>query len=267
MLINPNTRISALLKFHPGALEAITAIHPAFAKLKNPLARKLMAGRTSIAMAAKIAGCGVEDFYRQLAPLGYEQDNRDDLQTTGIAGGDQLLQSLQSAAAIELDVRPMLAEGQDPLKLIIAQASLLEPQQVLRIINSFEPVPLISLMKSKGFGAMTAQQGPALYTTYFFREQLPSMDKPESDHGRLSWNDMMEKFRYNRKELDVRMLSMPTPMHAILDALKELAPGTALFVHHHRVPIFLLTELRAQGYQCLVQEAPGDIQLLIFKDE
>ncbi len=63
--INANTKIAYLLKQHPDALEAIISISPKFNKLKNPLLRKLMAGRTSISMASKIGGCTVNDFFEK----------------------------------------------------------------------------------------------------------------------------------------------------------------------------------------------------------
>lgn len=57
MLINPDTKIATLLKTHPKALDAIISISTKFEKLRNPVLRKLMAGRTSISIASKIAGC------------------------------------------------------------------------------------------------------------------------------------------------------------------------------------------------------------------
>src|SRR5690606_31254055 len=75
MLINERTKIAALLKHHPDALEAIVRLSPDFKKLRNPILRRLMAGRTSIAMASKIGGCKPEDFFQVLAPLGFEMDN------------------------------------------------------------------------------------------------------------------------------------------------------------------------------------------------
>lgn len=64
MRINPQTKISALLKHNPDALEAIVALNSDFKKLRNPVLRKLMAGRTSIAMASKIGGCTPENFLK-----------------------------------------------------------------------------------------------------------------------------------------------------------------------------------------------------------
>jgi hypothetical protein len=56
MTINANTTIASLVKSHPDALETIVSISQKFTKLRNPLLRKLMAGRTSIALAYKLGG-------------------------------------------------------------------------------------------------------------------------------------------------------------------------------------------------------------------
>lgn len=63
MTINANTKIGAILKRHPAALDVIVGISPKFEKLRNPILRKLMAGRASIAMASKIGGCSVDVFF------------------------------------------------------------------------------------------------------------------------------------------------------------------------------------------------------------
>ena len=76
MIINERTKIAQLLKHHPDALETIVSIAPDFKKLRNPILRKLMAGRTTIAMASKIGGCKPEDFFKALAPLGFEADSK-----------------------------------------------------------------------------------------------------------------------------------------------------------------------------------------------
>src|SRR5665213_2760982 len=74
MTINANTKIAAVLKQHPDALEAIISISPKFEKLRNPLLRKLMAGRSSISIASKMGGCSINDFFTKLKPLGFEID-------------------------------------------------------------------------------------------------------------------------------------------------------------------------------------------------
>ncbi|MDX5436888.1 MAG: DUF1858 domain-containing protein, partial [Pontibacter sp.] len=56
MEIAANTKISAILKANPDAIEAIAAINRHFEKLRNPLLRKILASRVTIADAARIGG-------------------------------------------------------------------------------------------------------------------------------------------------------------------------------------------------------------------
>jgi len=54
MVITANTKIAAILKHNPAALDAIVSLLSKFEKLRNPVLRKLMAGRASVSMASKI---------------------------------------------------------------------------------------------------------------------------------------------------------------------------------------------------------------------
>jgi len=103
MIINANTKIAVILKHNAAALDAIISISPKFEKLRNPVLRKLMAGRTSVSMASKIGGCNANDFFAKLRPLGFEID------TAVIASVEErkqvpaFLTSLSSAQIIVLD--------------------------------------------------------------------------------------------------------------------------------------------------------------------
>ena len=148
MTITANTKISAILKQHPGALDAIVSISPKFEKLRNPVLRKLMAGRASIAMASKIAGCSTEDFFTKLRPLGFESASNEKVEIAPETEDvPDFLQNLRSEQLVKLDVRPVIAAGKDPLKLILEKVGQLKKGEVLEIINTFEPTPLMLLLK------------------------------------------------------------------------------------------------------------------------
>src|SRR5690606_8462474 len=135
MLINERTKIAALLKHHPDALEAVVRLSPDFKKLRNPVLRALMAGRTTIAMASKIGGCKPEDFFKALAPLGFEaepaqaaaQENTSPISKPK----PEYLQNIPQDQLINFDVRAMLAQGNDPLKAIQQKVKSLNPGEVL----------------------------------------------------------------------------------------------------------------------------------------
>src|SRR5699024_5221972 len=69
--INKKTKIARILKKEPRALEVLVSVTPKFERLRNPVMRKLLAGRTSLGQAARIGGCGIEDIADALEPLGF----------------------------------------------------------------------------------------------------------------------------------------------------------------------------------------------------
>lgn len=265
MKISHSTKIAALLKHEPRAIDAIIGISPKFSKLKNPWLRKLLAGRTTIYMASKIGGCGVEDFFEQLKPLGFEveETERDDKSQPQSLPSWLLAVSPQDL--VELDVRPLLDAGRDPLKNLLAALNNLSKGQVLKIVNTFEPSPLIALAGKKGFAAYCEAAAEELVFTYFYRlSETDLLREAESPPEAEDWGALCSHFSLVR--IDVRDLPMPQPMLRILDALEALAGGQALFVDHKKVPVFLLPELRERGFDYRIKEIEDQhVQLMIFK--
>jgi len=271
MLINTQTKIAALIKHHPDALEAIVTLSPDFKKLHNPILRKLMAGRTSIAMAAKIGGCTTEDFFKKLKSLGFEVDHTVSIADVDVAGKNpmpQYLKAMETAQLVTLDVRAMLAEGNDPLKTIQQKIKELQQGQVLQIINTFEPTPLIKLLEKQGFQAYVDVVEKNLVETYFYKgtdAESPEVEANAESSG--DWEQMLKRYENNLQEIDVRHLEMPMPMMTILETLEKLPAEKALYVHHKRIPVFLLTELKDRQFDFRIKElSEGEVYLLIFKN-
>lgn len=276
MLINEKTKISTLLKHHPDALETIVTLSPDFRKLRSPILRKLMAGRTSIAMAAKVGGCKPEDFFKALAPLGFETDNTPvSLPDDGPNGNmprPEYLQNIRPDRLVIFDVRVLLAEGNDPLKQIQQKVKSLRHEEVLVIINTFEPVPLIKLLEKQGFQAYVNFKDAEAIETYFYKTDPAGPPKEpvlagEEISASEDWDAILKRFEGKLVEIDVRHLEMPMPMMTILENLEELPIEKALYVWHKRIPVFLLTELKDRAFDYRIREVrDGEVYLLIFKD-
>ncbi|HEY0770421.1 MAG TPA: DUF2249 domain-containing protein [Sphingobacteriaceae bacterium] len=269
MVINSQTKIAALIKHHPEALEAIITLSPDFKKLRNPILRKLMAGRTSIAMASKIGGCTPQDFFDKLKPYGFEAENLPETEEEVLTAKSPLpefIKELQETHIVPLDVRAMLAGGNDPLKLIQQTVKELKEGQVLKIINTFEPTPLIKLLGNQGFQSYTDIIENDHIETYFYKTTPDGEIQLEAKADKSNdWDEIIK--RYELQQLDVRPLEMPMPMITILESLEKLAPGTALYVTHKRVPVFLLTELKDRKFDYRIKEiTDGEVHLLIFKN-
>ena len=267
--INANTKIAKLIKLHPDALEAIIKLSPKFNKLRNPILRKVIAGRTSIAMASKIGSCTVDDFFHSLQPLGFEIDttipenNEIEVKTAA----PEFQQNLTAEKIIPLDVRPIIDGGEDPLNQIIQKVNGIRPGTALKIINSFEPTPLIKLLQKKCFESYTEKINEELFHTYFFKPTETACLEDKTDVNAVDWDAVLKRFDGKLQTIDVRDKKMPIPMHLILASLNELPAGKALFVYHKRIPVFLLPELEEMSYSYRIKEiCDGEVRLLIYKE-
>lgn len=266
MLITANTKIAAILKHNPAALEAIISLSPKFEKLRNPILRKLMAGRASVSMASKIGGCCINDLFLKLQPLGFDADATVLVIAEEKRQAPDFIRSLTPDEIVILDVRPVIASGKDPLNIILERFKNLQPAQVLKLLNSFEPTPLMLLLQKQGFNSWANEVDDNLVETWFYRkpaisESVAALATSSSQH----WDEVLAKYNNRLQTIDVRGLEMPLPMMTILEALDGLVAGTALYVYHKRIPVFLLPELAQRNFEYRIKEVrEGEVHLLIF---
>lgn len=270
--INEKTKIATLLKGNPEALEVLVQLSPDFKKLKNPILRKLMAGRTNIAMAAKIGKCSPEDFYAALAPLGfiYEgEENEYANEEKKKKAYKEFLIATKGKEEIYLDARPIINENADPLKIIQQYINKLTTNQYLKLKNSFEPIPLILLLKKQGVDAYVDAVNTDEFDTYFYKVRETEIQTEDiASVGIEDWDAIYEKNKENLLEIDVRHLEMPKPMMTILEHLEQLHDNQVLYVYHKKVPVFLLNELKDRGLEYRIKEVQeGEVYLMIFKEE
>lgn len=266
MKINAATKIATLLKHDPRTMEAIIRISPKFNKLRNPWLRKLLAGRTTIAMASRIGGCRIEDFFEQLRALDFEVEEMPQNDNPMRTAPPSWLLTVAPHDMEELDVRPLLDAAKDPLKEILGALKNLSQGQVLKIVNTFEPSPLIAMVGKQGFSSYSEAAAEDLVFTYFYK--VSEQEGEEESHLPVEddWEELFSRFEIGLVTIDVRHLPMPQPMMRILEALDGLLAGQALFVVHKKIPLFLLPELRDRGCDYRIKEiADQHVQLLIFK--
>jgi len=265
--ISVQTKIGFILKQNPEALEAIISLSPKFNKLRNPLLRKLIASRASIGMASKIGGCTPEDFFRKLQPLGFTIDRSvADIETNSPDAKPAFMSTLQEKTTVVLDVRADVEVGKDPLQLIMKQLKSLPEGHVLKLINSFEPIPLIEILGKQGYQSYSELISEDESHTYFLKSvSAESLGETDPDRG-ANWDELLSRYANKLVEVDVRHLEMPLPMLTILDALENLPEDKALYVHHKRIPVFLLPELRKKGLDYRIKEMnESEVFILIFK--
>lgn len=139
----------------------------------------------------------------------------------------------------------------------------LKPQQSLIVKSTFNPRPLISQMRRRGYTVNQEKTGKIIITTFVPPEEgaaLPSSSPAAAVHALLF--DGPEEF------LDNRGLVPPEPMQRTLARLEELPAGTVLVIHNDRVPIFLLGQLDDDGYPFeILAQSDGSAIVRIFKSQ
>ena len=227
-----------------------------------------MAPRASLQMAAAMGGCTIDDFYRVLRPLGFVPEKATTDVAVDLREKEPGWLHETDINWRELDVRPLLESGHDPLKQIMGVVNGLANGEGLVLLAPFDPLPLKKVLGNKGFDSFTQTGNDSLFTVRFYRSTVPekSAEKVEEIIPD-DWEEKFAQYKDAMVTIDVRGLTMPAPMLNVLDALDHLPEGHALFVKHERVPVFLLPELVTRGFRFRVKDsAPGDVSVLIFRE-
>lgn len=270
MNINLNTRIKTLLDVdRDKVIDSLVKINSNFSKLRNPVLRNLLARRITIAEACKIAGCSPNIFLNSMKAIGFVIDESiKEPVSTKVNTIDFDLQTIVH----ELDVRPSLSKDHDPLKEILILAKRIGVGERMKIINSFEPVPLINLLAEKGFLYFTEVVSEKLIITWFEKTadkiELAALSaEPHDEVQQELFNKVLCRFPPNKiRYTDVRELKIPQPMIQILAQLENLNADELLYIYHKKVPVYLLSELKRKGLLFLLNRKSADeLDMLIYR--
>ncbi len=253
-MITKDIKISKLLKDYPGSLEILLRTSPHFSKLQNRLLRKALAGRVTVEQAAAIAGVDLDNLLSELnhsrindvsnliRSKGYENMKNDLMMERTIK--PEYLKAVTSDKMFFLDVRPIIDSGEDPLKGILNKTKELTTGEVLVIINSFEPIPLYSVLGKKGFLHWTEKKDDD-FMVYFYKEKEADTEISllYDSSRKITENDFE-----NVIEIDVHELQPPEPMMKILENLYRIDDKSVMLIFHHREPVLLYPKLEERGY-------------------
>ena len=263
-MITRDLKISKMLKQYPQTLDILIKTSSHFNKLNNPFLRKSLASRVNIEQAARVAGVPLIDLLRRLNDAIGEgsqsiQPEEDKISMNNLkmnTKNHEIPDELPAGNIIELDVRPIIDSGRDPFKDIMGKAKILGENEVLMIINNFEPVPLYSVLGKKGFAHKTINSN-GVWKIYFFKDNHSNVSNAGVETKNPEFNE--EVF-----ELDVRDLEPPEPMIRILETLPRLNDKTILVVHHHREPLMLYDKLVERGYNAITNKIKDNYYKIII---
>lgn len=152
MNINLHIKVSDLLDAYPHLEDTLLELSPAFSKLRNPILRRTVAKVTTLQQAAKVAGISpilLLETLRQAAGLPIDGSNESiDIENEQ---KDKPEWFDETNITIRFDARPIIESGENPMQEIIRLSKELQNNQIMELTAPFKPVPIMDLLKSKGF--------------------------------------------------------------------------------------------------------------------
>ncbi len=250
--VSAETKIADAIAADAALLERLVALHPTFKRLRNPLVRRTMGRLVTLGDAARITGVALGEL---LAVAGAEPP-APDAETTPPGWLDAL--DLEGAA--RLDVRLLLATGEEPLGPILKRAAGIAPGGVLVIEAPFDPAPLRRVLGGKGFSAHAERLAEEHWRVVFRRDSEAAPAAEPGAHGARLWH------QGEVAHIDVRGLEPPAPMLAILELLERPGCGAEVIVHHEREPLYLYPELAERGWRSeLIEGEAGEVRLRLSR--
>jgi uncharacterized protein (DUF2249 family) len=274
--IAPNTRIGDLLKQYPQLLDVLAGYAPAFAKLRNPLLLRTIGRMATLAQAASMGDVNLPDLLRTLReavgePVSQQEEAPAAVAQIPLSAATPERPTWLSKEGIvtELDARPLLAAGQNPVAPILKAAKNVPEGSILLLRNTFEPLPLYELLGEQGFApwARQAAGSPDDWEVFFYRvrpgEQVPLPSDPATGTV-LSGANVPGAPPVASVSIDISQLTPPEPMMRVLEALAQLQPGETLLVRHVQRPMYLFSKLDDMGHTHQTWEmSPGHVEILI----
>jgi hypothetical protein len=158
------------------------------------------------------------------------------------------------------DVRPLLARAEDPLAAILNRAAKVEFGAFLVVDAPFNPSPLRRVLAAQGFSSYGRRLSPSHWRIFFHMDGGQDWERDAEveagPEGALTWREA------DGLHIDVRGLTPPLPMLAVLRTIEVMAMPEAMVVHHERVPRFLFPELAERGWKVArISEEFADVRL------
>lgn len=168
--ITPETKVGKLLEDFPELEDTLIRLSPSFKKLRNPVLRKTVAKVATLRQVAKVGDIPLADLINALRrETGLTEV---DVIEGDAAGGIDERPEWSDAARIvqRFDARPMIEAGQQPLGTVLTQIKELKEGEIYELITPFVPVPLIDMVKEKGYAVWTKTGEKERILTYICRK-------------------------------------------------------------------------------------------------
>ena len=244
MVILAQTKIKDALDEHPELKDKLIAMSPRFKKLNNPFIFRTVGKWATFADAAKIGGLSLCEI----------------LHTLNKAIGTEAELARQAPDCIK-EAEPPVTEGETPewvenarqivlmdvrnrddffMPELLAAVGKLEPDQVLEVINSFYPAPLVNMLQEKG-NELYYRKLSEMEHHLYVKGQEKTVDK--------NWLDKRESFEI----VDVRGWK-EDPFSALIKRANETPVGDGFRLIQIFTPTPLINMIEPLGFETFVEE-------------
>lgn len=266
-MITAGDRVGSVLAKDEGLLEIFLEASPAFEMLRDPLKRKTMARLVTIQQAARIAKIDVAVLLGKLNEAAGASESSASPTAAAPAASEEPEQQGRAPDGLletpaekitDLDVRPDLRAGREPLRIILDAVKALPAGNIFRLRATFEPVPLFAVLGRQGFSYFSEELAADDWRVWFFRDAAGA-PKPSALTPPGAADEPAMEADAGMVVLDVRELEPPEPMMRTLEALAELPRGKTLLQINQRVPQFLLPKITERGFKYEIREQSADL--------
>jgi hypothetical protein len=165
--ITPETRVAELLEAYPNLEELLIQQAPAFKALKNPILRRTVARVATLEKAAQVAGIPA----RQLVSALRHAVGQAPEDFTSKEAGPPVIETRpdwldEQKVRVTINADDLLAAGQVPLNHVNSALQELESKDLLKVVSSFPPAPLIEAVERAGHKTHVVQVSRELFHTY-----------------------------------------------------------------------------------------------------
>jgi hypothetical protein len=168
LLITPKTKVLQLLEAYPQLESILIGMVPAFRKLQNPVLRRTVAKVASLQQASAVGGVRTEELINRL-----RREVGQDLSAVGAGADYRTARPGWFAAgkiAGELDARPLLAAGEQPVNQVMADFAAMAPGTIYKLSAPFLPAPLIDKGTSLGLEHWLVKESEESFIVYFYKK-------------------------------------------------------------------------------------------------
>ncbi|MDR3441279.1 DUF2249 domain-containing protein [Telmatospirillum sp.] len=156
------------------------------------------------------------------------------------------------------DLRPLIAGGIDPLQRVVEHVRPIAAGGDVVLVAPFNPLPLRRVLAQLGFSSTADRQEDGHWRILCQRDgegDVSGTPTAEDCKGPVDVGAPVVR-AVDGVHIDVRAMTAPRPMLAILRLCATVADGEDIIVHHDRDPIYLYPELAELGWE--VEPLAGD---------